>query len=191
MATVVSINLSPGGIPKNPVEIASATISGLAGDGHDHEKHRVPEQAISLLDLELLEAAAADHDLDLGPGSLGENLTVRGVGVQRLGAGDRLRIEAATTGDPAVVLEITRVRPPCYVLDALSPDLKRTMWNRIGMYARVVTPGVIAAGAAITTELRADARPLTREPKSPGIDGRDRAESALAAAGLDAIGGSR
>lgn len=191
MASIVSINLSPGGIPKRPVTTAEVAIGGLVGDGHDHEKHRVPEQAISLLDLELLDIAASDHDLDLVPGSLGENLTVRGVGVQRLGAGDRLRIAAASPDDPDVVLEITRVRPPCYVLDALSPDLKRTMWNRIGMYARVVTPGVIASGAAITIDLGAVARPLTREPKSPGIDGRDRAETTLAAAGLAPIGGGR
>lgn len=191
MSVVVSINLSPGGIPKRPAPRAEVAVGGLVGDGHDHEKHRVPEQAISLLDLELLEVAAADHGLDLVPGSLGENLTVRGVGVQRLGAGDRLRIAAASPEAPDVVLEITRVRPPCYVLDVLSSDLKRTMWNRIGMYARVVTPGVIATGSQVTIELGAHARPLTREPKSPGIDGRDRAETTLAAAGLAPIGGSR
>jgi MOSC domain-containing protein YiiM len=88
-----------------------------------------------------------------------------------------------------VVLEITKVRPPCYVLDALSPELKRTMWNRIGMYAAVVVPGRIACGAAITIEPSGDpaTRPLRREPKSPGIDGADRAVEVLRAAMLEPL----
>jgi MOSC domain-containing protein YiiM len=190
MARVVSINTSPGGIPKRAIAKVEIAVGGLVGDGHDHEKHRTPVQAVSLLDLELLRAAAADHDLDLVPGSLGENLTVEGVGVQRLGLGDRLRI-AGTDGND-VVLEITKVRPPCYVLDALSPDLKRTMWNRIGMYAQVLTPGRIACGAPIGVELVGDpaSRPLRREPKAPGIDGADRAAHLLRLAGLEPVPGS-
>lgn len=193
MAAIVSINLSPGGIPKLPVASASVTVDGLHGDGHDHAKHRVPEQAISLIDLELLDAAGTDHGLDLAPGSLGENLTVRGLGVQRLGEGDRLHIAGADRDPGGVVLEITRVRPPCYVLDALSPDLKRTMWNRIGMYARVVVPGTIREGDAVEIELVDEpiARPLLREPKAPGVDGRSRAETILDAAGLPPIGAER
>ena len=190
MAAIVSINLSPGGIPKVPTASASVTVDGLLGDGHDHAKHRVSEQAISLLDVELLRAAAADHGLDLEPGSLGENLTVSGLGVQRLGEGDRLRVRNDDPGVPEVVLEITRVRPPCYVLDALSSDLKRTMWNRIGMYARVVVPGTIREGDAVEIELVDEpiARPLLRDPKEPGIDGRPRAEAVLRDARLLPIG---
>ena len=192
MARVVSINLSQGGIPKWPVPEVEVAIAGLVGDGHDHEKHRTPVQAVSLLDLELLHAATEDHGLDLVPGSLGENLTVEGLGVQRLGEGDRLRIDAVDGRD--VLLEITKVRPPCYVLDALSPDLKRTMWNRIGMYARVLVGGWIAETAGVRLELVGDpaSRPLRRTPKSPGIDGGDRAAEVLRAVGLPMIerGGS-
>jgi Uncharacterized protein conserved in bacteria len=187
MARVVSINTSPGGIPKHPIIEVEIVTSGLVGDGHDHEKHRTPVQAVSLLDLELLRAAAADHGLDLVPGSLGENLTVEGVGVQRLGLGDRLRISGENGTD--MVLEITKVRPPCYVLDVLSPDLKRTMWNRIGMYAAVVVPGRIAVGAEITIEPVGDpeTRPLRRDPKSPGVDGCERATEVLLAAGIELL----
>jgi MOSC domain-containing protein YiiM len=187
MARVVSINVSPGGIPKRPVPEVEVAIAGLVGDGHDHEKHRTPVQAVSLLDLELLRAAAEDHGLDLVPGSLGENLTVQGLGVQRLGEGDRLRIDGVDGRD--VLLEITKVRPPCYVLDALSPDLKRTMWNRIGMYAAVIEPGVIREGARVTLDACGDhaTRPLHREPKSPGVDGAARAADVLRASGLEPI----
>ena len=183
MARIESINVSPGGIPKVPLRRGEFVEAGLVGDGHDHEKHRTPLQAISLLDAELLEAVAAESGLDLQPGSFGENLTVRGVGVQRLGAGDRLRI-----GEDGPVLEITRVRPPCYVLDALSPDFKRTLWNRVGMYARVVRPGIASPGDPIHLELQTGTdRPLIRTPKEGCVDGVDFARDVLRRHGLHAL----
>ena len=181
MSRIESINISPGGIPKLAVDSVEVVEAGLVGDGHDHEKHRTPLQAISLLDAELLEALRDDSGIPLVAGSLGENLTLRGVGVQRLGAGDRLRVG----GDAGVVLEITRVRPPCYVLDVLSPEFKRRLWNRIGMYARVVRSGWMQAGDTIDMELLAtERRPLLREPKGGCIDGTTIATSILADHGM-------
>ncbi|MEE2971690.1 MAG: MOSC domain-containing protein [Planctomycetota bacterium] len=180
MARIQSINVSPGGIPKVPLRRGEVVEAGVVGDGHDHEKHRTPLQAISLLDEELLDAVAEESGLDLRPGSLGENLTVRGVGVQRLGAGDRLGI-----GEDGPVLEITRVRPPCYVLDAWSPDFKRTLWNRIGMYARVIRPGSAEPGDPVHLDLRARTdRPLVRTPKEGCVDGVDFARDILRRHGL-------
>ena len=181
MSRIESINISPGGIPKRPVETIEIVETGLVGDGHDHEKHRTPLQAISLLDVELLEALRDESGVPLVAGSLGENLTLRGVGVQRLGAGDRLRLG----DDEGILLEITRVRPPCYVLDELSPDFKRVLWNRIGMYARVIQGGRLRIGDPIRMELGiTDPRPLLREPKGGCIDGASIATSILAVHGL-------
>lgn len=181
MSTIQSINLSSGGIPKNPIDSAEVTEAGLVGDGHDHEKHRTPLQAISLLDAELLEALRDESGIPLVPGSLGENITLRKVGVQRLGAGDRLHLG----GDLGVVLEITRVRPPCYVLDALSADFKRVLWNRIGMYASVIRSGRIRIDDSIEIEWSAsEPRPLLREPKGGCIDGAAIARSVLADHGM-------
>ncbi len=181
MAVLVSINRSSGGIPKLPTLEGEIDATGVVGDGHDHEKHRVPEQAISLLDLELLESIERDFEHALAPGSLGENLTVSGVGVQRLGAGDRLLVG---NEDP-VILEITRVRPPCYVLDAIDERFKRTLWNRIGMYARVIRGGVVRPNDPIDIETPNDVtRPLLRSPKPGCEDGRETARAVLAAHGL-------
>ena len=181
MSRIESINRSPGGIPKVPIEAIEVVEAGLVGDGHDHEKHRTPIQAISLLDAELLDALRVESGLPLVPGSLGENLTLRGVGVQRLGAGDRLHLG----GESRVVLEITRVRPPCYVLDVLSPDFKRVLWNRIGMYARVIRGGELRAGDRVEMELLStEDRPLLREPKGGCIDGAAIARSILADHGM-------
>lgn len=181
MSTIESINISTGGIPKHPTESVEVVQAGLVGDGHDHEKHRTPLQAVSLLDAELLDALRDESGLPLVPGSLGENLTLRGVGVQRLGEGDRLLI-----GDSSgVLLEITRVRPPCYVLDTLSPDFKRILWNRIGMYASVIRNGRIRIDDPIEIEWSAnEPRPLLREPKGGCIDGAAIARSVLAAHGM-------
>jgi len=176
VSNIESINISPGGIPKRPVERIEVLEGGLSGDGHDHEKHRTSLQAISILDAELLDGVREESGLPLEAGSLGENLTVRAVGVQRLGAGDRLHLGIGSR----VVLEITRVRPPCYVLDVLSPDFKRTLWNRIGMYARVIRSGPISSGDPVRIELLASgARPLVRGPKGGCIDGASVATATL------------
>ena len=181
MSRIESINISPGGIPKRSVETIEVVESGLTGDGHDHEKHRTPLQAISLLDAELLDALREESEIPLVAGSLGENLTLRGVGVQRLGAGDRLHLG----DDHEVILEITRVRPPCYVLDVLSPDFKRLLWNRIGMYARVIRCGCMRVGDRVEIELLStELRPLVREPKGGCIDGASIAASILVDHGM-------
>ncbi len=150
------------------------SVLGLEGDGHDHEKHRTPIQAVSILDLEVLEAIADESGVLLPPGALGENLTLQGVSVQLLAEGDRLAFEGG------VELRITRVRPPCYVLDPLSPLFKKTLWNRIGMYASVITPGSLVVGQAITVDrCGTGPRPLTRRPKDGCIDGAEFARRIL------------
>ncbi len=40
--TVVSVNISSGGIPKLPVEVGRVTADGIDRDAHDHEKHNTP-----------------------------------------------------------------------------------------------------------------------------------------------------
>ncbi len=143
--TVVSVNISPGGIPKRPVEAGQVTVKGIAGDGHDHEKHDTPLQAISLLDLEDVEDLRAEG-FDVYPGATGENLTVRGLDVDGLRVGDRLRLAGG------VELEISKIRKPCYVLDAISPQLKEAIQDRCGCYARVIAPGEIRPGETIDVE---------------------------------------
>ena len=87
-AGLASINISVGGSRSARIR-RRWSRSAARRDGHDHAK-QVLEQAISLLDLELLEAIAAEHDLDLVPGSLGENLRWRRR--PAVGEGDRLAI---------------------------------------------------------------------------------------------------
>ncbi len=139
---VISVNRSSGGIPKRPIERGQVTEAGLLGDAHDHEKHRTPLQAISVIDMEDLEDLEAEG-FDVFPGATGENLTVRGLSVDELAVGDRLELSGGT------LLELSKRRQPCYVLDAIDPRLKTAIRNRCGFYARVIRGGAVAAGETV------------------------------------------
>jgi MOSC domain-containing protein YiiM len=77
---VVSINISPGGIPKAAVEAVRVAFAGLEGDGHNHEKHRTFSQVVCLQDAEKLEMFSR-MGYPLLPGRAGENVTVRNLHV--------------------------------------------------------------------------------------------------------------
>jgi len=153
--TVISVNISPGGIPKLAVPEADITPAGLAGDGHDHDKHTTPLQAVCIIDVEDLDDLRAEG-FEVGPGATGENLTTRGLDVDDLAIGDRLRLSGG------VELELTKRRNPCYVLDAIDPTLKEVIVGRCGFYARVITPGRVEPGERIAIE-----RVLTPRRESP------------------------
>lgn len=140
--TVISVNLSPGGIPKRPVQVAQVDRNGLVGDGHNHEKHSTPLQAISILDIEDLDDLRAEG-FEVFPGATGENITVRNLEVDKLNVGDRVRFFGG------VELELTKRRKPCYVLDAIDPRLKQVIVGRCGFLARVLREGEIRAGETI------------------------------------------
>ncbi len=139
---IVSVNISGGDIPKLPVPEAEVGIEGFVGDAHDHEKHNTPIQAVSLLDVEDLDDLRTEG-FAVAPGACGENLTVRGLDADGLEPGDRLRFAGG------VELEVTKLRKPCYVLDAISPTLKVAIAGRCGCYAKVLRGGRVRAAESI------------------------------------------
>ena len=139
---VISVNISAGGIPKQSVPRSIVTERGLTGDAHHHDKHNTPLQAISIIDVEDLDDLRLEG-FNVYPGATGENLTVRGLNVDALHVRDRL----CFTG--GVELELTKVRKPCYVLDAIDPKLKIAIIGRCGFLAKVVRCGVIQPAADI------------------------------------------
>jgi len=148
IAEVVALNISVGGIPKQPIEVAEIAHAGIVGDGHDHEKHNTPLQAISLLDLEDLDDLKREG-FDVGPGATGENITLRGADIDQCEIGDRFLFSGG------VELELTKRRKPCYVLDAIDPELKNAAPGRIGFLAKVIRPGVLRAGETVRIASRA------------------------------------
>ena len=144
-AQLLSINISPGGIPKLPVEQASVTVAGLDGDGRAHAKHVSPARAITLFDEEILQQLRAEG-YPVTAGILGENLTVCGLDVQRLAPGTRLRFSGG------VEIELTEARKPCFVLDAVHSAVQEAVRGRCGFLARVCVEGILRTGESITVE---------------------------------------
>jgi len=139
---ILSINTSKGGIPKLPVGSVRVTFCGLEGDGHNHEKHYHPLQAVCLQDIEQLAEIKA-KGYPLFPGATGENLTVQNLNVNGLPLGTILQLSGG------VVLEISKIRKPCYIMDSIHPQLKTDAWGRHGMYAKVIGEGVLHVGESI------------------------------------------
>jgi len=140
--TVISVNISTGGIPKAPIPRGSVTTDGLLGDGHDHEKHNTPLQALSLIDVEDLDDLRREG-FEVFPGATGENVTLRGLDVDALEVGDRIAFSGG------VSIELTKRRKPCYVLDAISPELKRVIVGRCGFYAKILQAGDLTPGETV------------------------------------------
>ena len=139
---VISINISKGGIPKLPVDSIRILFKGLAGDGHNHEKHNNPLQAVCLQDFEKIDELN-QHGYSLLPGMTGENLTVRNLNINCLPLGTTLKFSGG------VAMEISKVRKPCYVMDAIHLKLKEDALDRHGMYAKVIQEGMLTTGETI------------------------------------------
>ena len=159
---VVSLNISKGGIPKLPVDSVEINFTGLKGDGHNHVKHYRPEQAVSLQDFEkLLELNKEGYSLLCG--TTGENISVCHLNVNGLALGTILNFSGG------VQLEISKIRQPCYVLDAIDPALKKNILGRCGMYAKVIKEGVVKTAEPIQV-VRPQIEIITHDfPRTPAL----------------------
>ncbi|MBC8202622.1 MAG: MOSC domain-containing protein [Planctomycetes bacterium] len=142
MPTLLSVNVSPGGIPKLPVEKCAVTVDGLAGDGRDHDKHISKDRAVSLIDTEILDQLA-NEGYEVCPGAVGENFTVEELNVQTLEPGDQLSFSGG------LVIELVESRRPCFVLDPLGKQLKTDIVGRCGFLAKVIVENDVAPGESI------------------------------------------
>ena len=143
--TVLSINVSPGGVPKLPIPEALITAAGVTGDRQrDLKWHGGADRAVSLLAMAVIrEMRAAGHPI--APGSTGENLTLDGFTAEDLRPGIRLRIGTA-------VLELTTWLEPCSKIGGSFSGRKFLALNhehhpcrsRIG--ARVLEAGLVRTG---------------------------------------------
>ena len=139
---MTAMSISPGGIPKTPVAFARVTINGIEGDGHAHTKHIKPTRALSLIDEEIIEILRQEG-YPVFPGTMGENITVRHLNIQHLESGTRLVFSGG------VVIELSELRKPCFVLGPIHPALEKETIGRIGYMASVITEGVMQVGETI------------------------------------------
>lgn len=129
---------------------------GLVGDLIvDQTRHGGPDQAVYLFSKEDCQWWSRTLSRSLGPGDFGENLTVEQWWPEPR-IGDRLHFDEVT-------LEITFPRIPCATLAARFGDQRFVKTfaaaNRPGLYARVLRPGRICAGAKAQVVRATEANP--------------------------------
>jgi len=146
---VVSVNVSPGGLPKLPVGSAWVGTLGLDADGHESSIHGGERAAVCLYAVEALARVAADGH-EAFPGAYGENLTLEGIDWGRLAAGDRLSI-----GSDGLELELTQNAAPCakqarwFIDDAIERISVKHYPDDARWYALVLAEGRVEVGDAV------------------------------------------
>jgi MOSC domain-containing protein YiiM/GNAT superfamily N-acetyltransferase len=146
---VLQVNISPGGVPKLPVERAWVSQLGLEGDKHREDTvHGGPHRAVCLFGMEVIERLQSEgHPVE--PGSVGENLTTTGIEWSLLPVGTRARIGTD------LELELASSTTPCVTQVRNFSDGN---FNRIRiefhpsdsrMYARVLHEGEVKPGDPI------------------------------------------
>jgi len=175
------------GIWKEPVA-DRVPLRRLNFDGDpqaDLRVHGGPDKAVYAYPSEFYELWSRERpELDLGPGSFGENLTTEGLLDDDVSVGDRFRVGTAE-------LVVTQPRLPCFKLGIrMGRDLFVTEFlerGLLGFYLAVAREGDVAAGDEIV-ELRRDTRGFrVTEVARLYIDGRDDLETMRRAADLDAL----
>jgi len=130
--------------------------SGLVGDTiGNHKVHGGDDQAVYAYAREDLDAWAIQLERKLTNGMFGENLTTSGIDVTQARIGERWRI-----GTDGLLLEVSAPRIPCRTFAAflrLNHWIKTfTQAGKPGAYLRVISPGTVRAGDAITIDYRPD-----------------------------------
>ncbi len=157
---LTSINIAAGGritigsreyqtgIFKSPVESAVIEVLGVCADLVANTKHHGgPDQAVYMYSAEDYAWWSEHLGRAVGPGMFGDNLTVSTYGPEPVRIGDRFTIGS-------VELQVTAPRIPCATLATRMGDKHFVQRfrdaERPGLYLRVLAPGAVASGAAVT-----------------------------------------
>src|SRR5438552_12766946 len=141
-AILAQLSVSDGGMPKLSVESARVTRFGVEGDRQRNLKyHGGPNRAVCIFSEELYDWLR-EKGIDLKNGSVGENITTRGLDLNKLAKGDRLKV-----GD--CVIESTDVRIPCRNLKKWDADLPELIVGHSGWVAKVLTEAIVQIGDTI------------------------------------------
>jgi hypothetical protein len=172
---VVAVCCNPeAGLPKPVVEAVHLIEDwGVEGDYHAGRlvRHRYlakkdptrPNLRQALVVDAAVFAELAEHDILIGPGMMGENITVEGIAVMELAVGSLLAVGSA-------VVEVIERRNPCYQLNGIDPRLLKAVALKqhgeivfkAGMMTRILRGGWVRAGDVFTV-LAAGTFPSTAE----------------------------
>ena len=148
MGTLVSINVSNGGVPKRPLPACVVTAGGLQGDRQrDLRYHGGPDRAVSLFSEDLIAALRAEGH-PISAGTIGENFTLKGILWTEM-------IPGATLDVGEVRIELTDYAAPC---NNIAASFQRRYIGRVSqqanpgwsrLYARVLKEGTVRVGDAV------------------------------------------
>ena len=153
----VCCNPEPG-LPKPVVDAVHLIENwGIEGDYHAGSlvRHRYlaskdpnrPNLRQALLVDSAVFTELAKQDIHIGPGMMGENITIEGIDVMQLVEGTHLAIGSA-------VVEMIERRNPCYQLNGMDPRLLKAVVKKqpgrtifkAGMMTRILQSGWVHAG---------------------------------------------
>jgi MOSC domain-containing protein YiiM len=168
---VIAVSSSPGHTMSKPSQASIRLVAGLGVEGDAHlgatVKHRSrvardPTQP-NLRQVHLIHAELHDElraaGFQVSPGTMGENVTTRGIALLALPTGALLHLGASA------VVRVTGLRNPCVQLDGLQPGLMAATLERdtagklvrkAGVMGIVLAGGETRAGDAIQVELPAE-----------------------------------
>ena len=145
------------GIWKHPVagRIALRGVNFDGDDQADRTVHGGPDKAVYAYSVEDYAHWRADEGVETPPGLFGENLTVEGVDLSAVVAGERWRVGST-------LLEAAQPRMPCYKLGVKfgRADMIRRFLasGRTGFYFAVLREGEVGAGDEIEPVAREERR---------------------------------
>ena len=136
---VLAVNVSLNkGERKTAVPEATLLVEhGIKGDAHAGDWHR----QVSLLAMESIAKMQA-LGLDVGEGDFAENITTEGVDLVSLPIGSRLALGET-------LLEVTQIGKECHTRCAIFYQAGDCVMPKEGIFARVITGGVIRPGDGI------------------------------------------
>ena len=137
--SIVSLRLCLGS--REPMkEVAQAnfiTGQGMQGDRHLRSDGLRAKRQVLIMDVETL------NHFGLEPGQVRENVTLEGLDLSTISAGDRVSLGAD------VVLEITGDCEPCARMDEIRPGLKEEIDGKRGVLAFVEKGRVVSIGSEV------------------------------------------
>jgi MOSC domain-containing protein YiiM len=133
----VSVSDRKGVVKHNVASARLLVEHGLEGDAHAEGGIR----QVSLLSLDSINKMVA-AGADVKPGDFAENLTIEGLEVMYLPVGTRLKV-----GE--VEMEITQIGKTCHKGCAIRELVGDCVMPREGVFARVLTAGLVKPGDVI------------------------------------------
>lgn len=149
MGKILAICISKQrGVQKKPINEAKVIADwGIEHDAHGGDWHR----QVSLLSADKIEDFRK-NGVRVGYGAFGENLVVSGIDFAKLSVGTLLR-----AGE--VLLEMTQIGKECHAHCAVYHQVGDCIMPREGVFAKVLTGGVLHPGDELVIEERKGNRP--------------------------------